>query len=86
MASLDSANEMRVYRNIFKAFPSQTIILSTHSLHLLPMFDRIYMFEQGRIAGVGTVEKLLRECPQFKALWNNYTEESSQERGHEVIA
>ena len=71
-SSLDTATEMKVYQNIFKGFQGKTIISSVHRLHLLPLFDRIYMFDGGRIIGMGTLDELLTSCPPFQKLWKEY--------------
>lgn len=71
-SSLDSTTEMRVYNRIFAGFAGKTIISSVHRLHLLRLFDRICFFEDGRIISVGTLEELLRQCPEFQALWAEY--------------
>lgn len=68
-SSLDTATEMRVYQNIFGAFKGKTIISTIHRLHLLPLFDKIYFFDQGRIAGKGTLQELLSTNAQFQDLW-----------------
>jgi len=68
-SSLDAKTEMQVYRNIFQGFPDKTIISSIHRLHLLPLFDRICMFERGRIVASGTFDELLTACPAFTAMW-----------------
>lgn len=73
-SSLDFATEMTVYRNILKGFKGKTIISSIHRLHLLPMFDKIYMFEKGRIIGSGNFNELLESCPQFAELWQKQHE------------
>jgi ATP-binding cassette subfamily B protein len=71
-SSLDSTTEMRVYRKIFAGFAGKTIISCVHRLHLLRLFDRICFFDEGRIVSVESVEELLRECPEFQALWTEY--------------
>jgi ABC-type multidrug transport system fused ATPase/permease subunit len=48
-SSVDSVNEKKIYQNIFSAFPEKTIIAAIHKLHLLPMFDMIYVFDKGTI-------------------------------------
>lgn len=73
-SSLDTTNEMRVYTNIFREFKGKTVISSIHRLHLLPLFDRICMFEEGRIIATGTLSELLSSCSQFQVLWNQYSE------------
>lgn len=69
-SSLDAVTEMQVYRNIFGGFPEATIISSIHRLHLLPLFDRICMFEDGKIIATGTLDELLAQCLQFRTLWD----------------
>lgn len=73
-SSLDTATEMRVYRNIFREFQDKTIISSIHRLHLLPMFDKIYMFSKGRIIASGTRQDLMADCSEFQELWRQYHE------------
>ncbi len=68
-SSLDALTETKVYQNIFQGFRGKTIVSSVHRLHLLPLFDRVVMFEKGRIIGSGTHAELLETCPQFASLW-----------------
>lgn len=77
-SSLDTSTEMRVYRNIFREFRDKTIISSIHRLHLLPMFDKIYMFCGGRIVASGTLQDLLATCPEFQELWRQYHEHKDE--------
>jgi ATP-binding cassette, subfamily B, bacterial len=71
-SSLDTATEMKVYRNIFRDFREKTIISSVHRLHLLPLFDRIYVFNDGQITASGTLKDLLADCSEFQQLWQQY--------------
>lgn len=66
---LDSATEMDVYRKILDGFKGKTIISTVHRLHLLPLFDKIYLFENGRIISCGTLCELLANSPEFRELW-----------------
>jgi len=71
-SSVDAINEMDIFRNIFHEFEGKTVISSIHRLHLLPMFDKICFFSNGRIIAQGTLEELLSSCESFKDLWNKY--------------
>ncbi|NOQ55838.1 MAG: ATP-binding cassette domain-containing protein, partial [Nanohaloarchaea archaeon] len=53
-SSVDSKNEIDIYRNIFYEFGDRTIISSIHRLHLLPMFDMIYFFDDGKVIAEGS--------------------------------
>lgn len=74
-SSLDLGTERTVYRNIFREFSGKTIVSSIHRLHLLPMFDTIYVFSKGKIVGSGTLEELLGSCQEFQELWQHQFEE-----------
>ncbi|MEG7784119.1 thiol reductant ABC exporter subunit CydD, partial [Listeria monocytogenes] len=69
--SLDSNTEITAYRNILAGFPQQTIIAVEHRTHLLPMFDRICLFDGGKIIATGTLQELLVNSSEFRSLWQN---------------
>jgi ATP-binding cassette, subfamily B, bacterial len=71
-SSVDSRNEMNIYKNIFALSQGKTVISSIHRLHLLPLFDTIYYFEKGKIIASGTLNELLERSPQFRKLWDKY--------------
>jgi ABC-type multidrug transport system fused ATPase/permease subunit len=70
-SSVDVANEQVIFENIFRAFSDKAIICSLHSLHLLPMFDQIHMFEDGKIIASGTFEQIM-DFPAFRGLWEDF--------------
>lgn len=77
-SSLDTITGMTVYNNIFREFKEKTIISTVHQLHLLSLFDRICVFDQGRIVASGTLSELLSTSPEFVSFWeamqNNKTD------------
>ncbi|MFT4326724.1 MAG: ATP-binding cassette domain-containing protein, partial [Candidatus Woesearchaeota archaeon] len=75
-SSVDATNERKIYANIFEIFKDKTVVSSIHRLHLLPMFDTIYLLEKGKIIAAGSF-KDLQQNPSFKELWDKYKEESS---------
>lgn len=77
-SSVDVTNEMQIYKNIFKGFPDKAVISSIHRLHLLPYFDRIYLFEKGRIIASGMLDELLSTSFEFKEVWKHYHERDVQ--------
>ena len=48
-SSVDPKNEWIIYENILKHFENKTIIASIHKKHLLPLFDRVLEFKEGRL-------------------------------------
>lgn len=71
-SSVDAKNEIEIYKNTFKEFKQKTIISSIHRLHLLNMFDKIYLFKKGKIVARGTLQELMKD-KEFKPLWKKYT-------------
>jgi len=71
-SSVDSKNELEIYKNIFRVYKSRTVISSIHRLHLLPLFDKIYMFSRGKIVAAGSFRQLLRNSPDFQKIWKKY--------------
>lgn len=70
-SSVDSINEKKIHENIFNEFSGKTIISSIHRLHLLDKFDKIYIFDQGKIIGSGTFKEI-KQNPVFKIIWKKY--------------
>jgi ATP-binding cassette, subfamily B, bacterial len=71
-SSLDAETELRVYERMFKKFTDRCIVSVLHRLHLLHLFDYIYVFRDGRIVEEGTLEQLKAENGYFNELWNQY--------------
>lgn len=74
-SSVDIENEIKIYEMIFSEFKSKTIISALQKLHLLPMFDVIYFFDDGKILASGTFKKLLASCQRFQEIWQEYNRE-----------
>lgn len=72
-SSVDSGNERKIYENVFKEFSDKCVISTVHRLHLLPLFDYIYVFENGRIVEQGSYDELMaKEVGVLKSHWKNY--------------
>ncbi len=71
-SSVDSDNELRIYKNIFSKFEGKTVISSIHRLHLLDLFDKIYFFENGKIVATGNFQELIKTSAKFKDIWEKY--------------
>lgn len=68
-SNVDSRNERNIYKNIFQEFGEKTVISTVHSLHLLPIFDSIYVFDKGEIVAWGTLDQLKESSPHFQEMW-----------------
>lgn len=80
-SSLDAVTELTVYRNILNGFREKTVISSVHRLHLLSLFDRICVFENGKIVGSGTLQEVRTRCEPFRLMWEKYTNSDDIEVG-----
>jgi ABC-type transport system involved in cytochrome bd biosynthesis fused ATPase/permease subunit len=72
-SSIDAKKEISIYKNIFEYFATKCIIVSMHKLHLLRMFDFVYVMQNGQIIQNGTFNDLVA-CSNgyFKTLWEKY--------------
>ncbi len=77
-SSVDPKTELQIYRKLFRQFPDKAVVSALHRLHLLRLFDYVYILDQGRVVGEGTFEALRRQNPLFQELWR-HQEESLQE-------
>ena len=48
-SSVDVHNEKIIYEQIFNTYTDACIVASIHKLHLLPLFDRVYVIDKGTI-------------------------------------
>ncbi|WP_224998963.1 ABC transporter ATP-binding protein [Cesiribacter sp. SM1] len=76
-SSVDPRTELQLYQKLFAAFTDKAVISSLHRLHLLPLFDYIYVLEGGRIIEEGTFELLRLNGTHFKELWQHQAEKEA---------
>lgn len=78
-SSVDAANELEIYKNIYRNFKRKTIISTVHNLSLLPLFDTIYMFRSGKIIARGNFWDLMEHSKSFKKLWDKHKHDKKEE-------
>ena len=59
-SSVDTVNERGIYESIFETFTDACIVSSIHKLHLLPLFDYVYVMQDGKVVEEGNVSTLLK--------------------------
>lgn len=67
-SALDTIKERHVQKAIGAACADRTVILVAHRLSTLAEADRIMVFEEGRVAEVGTYQQLLEKNGVFASL------------------
>lgn len=71
-SSVDSRNEIQIYKNLFEVFDDRCIVASVHRLNLLKMFDILYVFEAGKLVEKGDFNTLSQAGGLFEKMWNSY--------------
>lgn len=71
-SSVDPENETAIYERIFSSFHEKTVIASIHKMNLLKLFDRIVMFDDGKIADEGTFETLMAKNSDFRTSFEQF--------------
>ena len=82
-AYADPENEALIQQAISKLVAGKTLIVVAHRLNTIRNADQILVVANGNIAGCGTQEELLRECPIYQKMWQDYAgtiEEADNER------
>ncbi len=70
-SSVDPKTELRIYETMFAEFEGKAVLSSLHRLHLLRLFDYVYVLENGRIVDEGTFDSLRLGSPVFQELWRH---------------
>jgi ATP-binding cassette subfamily B protein IrtA len=71
-AYADPENEALIQQAISKLVAGKTLIAVAHRLNTIRNADQILVVANGNIAGCGTQEELLRECPIYQKMWQDY--------------
>jgi ATP-binding cassette, subfamily B, bacterial len=77
-SSVDARTEKQVYQNLFGAFEGKAVVSSLHRLHLLSLFDYVYILKDGKVADEGPFEDLKRYSLVFKDMWEHQKTEVVQ--------
>ena len=59
-SSMDPMAESELYKNMFQIAEGKTLIFISHKLSSVKMADRIFLFENGRIAESGSHEQMIK--------------------------
>lgn len=77
-SSVDTYNERLIYTGVLRRFKDRCLVSSIHKLHLLDLFDRIYVLERGRVVEYGDFHELLRRDGALARMWRHYQVGSGQ--------
>jgi ATP-binding cassette, subfamily B, bacterial len=71
-SSVDPENEYDIYQNIWQSYKDKTIVASIHKMNLLKLFDRIIIFDRGKIIDEGRFSTLLATNKNFQVMWQDF--------------
>lgn len=59
-SSVDATNERLIYSKLLERFSDKCILSALHKFHLLPLFDEVLVFEEGRLTHSGSAQAYLK--------------------------
>lgn len=78
-SSVDTYNERLIYTSVLRKFKDKCLVSSIHKLHLLDLFDRIYVLESGKVIESGDFYNLLKRNGALTRMWKQYQVGSMEE-------
>lgn len=78
-SSVDPKTEFEIYHKLLSEFTDKAVVSTLHRLHLLPMFDYIYILRNGRIVDEGSFVKLRQNSLIFQEMWAHQQEALQRE-------
>ncbi|HEY9676770.1 MAG TPA: ABC transporter ATP-binding protein [Drouetiella sp.] len=81
-SSVDTYNERLIYTNVLREFKEKCLVSSIHKLHLLDLFDHVYVMENGKVVESGNFYELLEQGGILAKMWRHY--QVGTEGGREV--
>ncbi|UHG91142.1 ABC transporter ATP-binding protein [Spirosoma oryzicola] len=73
-SSVDPKTEFEIYHKMLREFSDKAVVSTLHRLHLLPMFDYIYILRNGRVVDEGSFVELRERSLIFQEMWSHQKE------------
>ncbi len=68
-SSVDPKTELAIYRSLLREFADKAVVSTLHRLHLLPLFDYVYIMKDGKVIDEGSFSSLLQRSTVFQEMW-----------------
>ena len=68
-SSLDYISELKIQEAIESLKGKLTQIIIAHRLNNIEHADYVIYMEKGRIVQQGTLDSIIKQCPNFSTLW-----------------
>ncbi|MGI6337059.1 MAG: ABC transporter ATP-binding protein [Eubacteriales bacterium] len=69
-AAIDPIEEVKIYNDFITLIQGNTAFIVTHRLGSVRLADRIIVLDNGKIVGDGSHNQLMKNCCQYKRLFN----------------
>lgn len=69
-SAMDNVTEELVMKNVMERLKNKTVITIVHRLNTIKEYEKIYVFQKGKIVGEGNFKGLLESNQYFQQLWN----------------
>lgn len=69
----DPENEALIQKAIEQLIKDKTVIMIAHRLSTIKNADKIIVVNNGNIEGIGTHDTLLKDCPLYVKMWDDYS-------------
>ncbi len=79
-SALDVEIEQKLWDEVAGQGNGRTMVVISHRLQTIRDCDRILVLKEGRIAGNGTHEELLKGCPAYRELFGGENERKQEEK------
>jgi len=70
-SSVDPKTEFEIYHKMLNQFSDKAVVSTLHRLHLLTMFDYVYILREGRVVDEGTFQHLRQNSLIFQSMWEH---------------
>lgn len=74
-SAVDASTERTIVSNLYSELKEKTVIVISQKVNSLMRTDRIVVMEEGRIAGVGTHEELLKSNETYREIYETQSAE-----------
>jgi ABC-type multidrug transport system fused ATPase/permease subunit len=77
-SNIDPGTEAMIFDRLFRLLAERCVVSALHRLHLLRLFDYVYVMKQGQVVEEGAFADLCGRGGEFARLWVAYQAETKQ--------